>query len=239
MEYFNHSLTPGACVRFWSKIDIRDEDECWPWTAAVGSRGYGKFSWRVGRGVCHTVNAHRLMLQMKEGPFPAHLVVRHTCDNPICVNPAHLLLGTALDNAHDKVERQRQACGEENGRAMIDESVVVEIRRRAAAGESICALAQDIGLGESATLAAVRGLTWKHVPGAVPFTRHYQPPTLAMGAEARRRVWAGESLGAVARALGVDRSTLKNIVRGNYKKWAGPIEGVPPVPAKRTTSKNN
>lgn len=88
--------------RFWSRVVKGGPDECWPWVGA-NTRGYGilsvndkntkstRFSWALHHGV----------------PFPEHLDCCHTCDNPPCVNPAHLFPGTASDNAKDAVAKGR------------------------------------------------------------------------------------------------------------------------------------
>ena len=86
--------------QFWAKVD-RD-GECWEWAAARNSKGYGSLcvggKWTM---------AHRHAYALTHGPIAKGLVVRHTCDNPPCVNPAHLLLGTYSDNMRDALERGR------------------------------------------------------------------------------------------------------------------------------------
>lgn len=89
--------------RVWSKIDQRDPAECWPWRGWL-SDGYGHID--IGS---KTHKAHRVVWSLVNGPIPRGLVVRHACDNPQCCNPAHLLLGTQLDNIRDRVERGRSA----------------------------------------------------------------------------------------------------------------------------------
>jgi hypothetical protein len=88
--------------RFWAKIDRRAADECWPWTGARSRQGYGKL--RVGT---LTPDAHRLSYEFFYGPIPVGLHVLHTCDNPPCVNPAHLWLGTVADNMQDRNKKGR------------------------------------------------------------------------------------------------------------------------------------
>jgi hypothetical protein len=88
--------------RFWKYVN--KTDGCWLWTGAIGGSGYGLL------GVENrNVPAHRLSWQIHNGPIPDGLLVCHTCDNPPCVNPAHLWLGTNLDNARDKMAKGRHA----------------------------------------------------------------------------------------------------------------------------------
>lgn len=89
--------------RFWSKVDIRGDNECWPWLAGRDQNDYGEF-WCHGR--LHKANRIALMLKLCRELLPGMMAL-HTCDNPICCNPAHLYEGTRLDNVRDAVRRGR------------------------------------------------------------------------------------------------------------------------------------
>lgn len=96
--------TYGLPDRFWAKVDRRGDDECWEWRGGKQGRpgfDYGRY-YLDGK----TVPAHRYMYENVHGPATG-LVVRHRCDNPPCVNPGHLQLGTHKDNTRDCVERGR------------------------------------------------------------------------------------------------------------------------------------
>jgi HNH endonuclease len=95
--------------RFWAKVDRRDPGECWEWKASGTLYGYGSFR-REGRWVL----AHRVAWELANGPIPAGLVVLHQCDNPACVNPAHLRVDTQAANMRDKVEKGRQVSGDQH-----------------------------------------------------------------------------------------------------------------------------
>ncbi|MGJ0510229.1 MAG: HNH endonuclease signature motif containing protein [Methylocystis sp.] len=88
-------------VRFWEKV-IRG-DGCWEWTAAKSVRGYGTFGLRKGK----MVPAHRMSWELTYGKIPDGLIVCHHCDNPECVRPDHLFLGTYSDNTQDMIRKGR------------------------------------------------------------------------------------------------------------------------------------
>lgn len=109
--------------RFLAKIDRRGPDECWNWTASKMAGGYGAFNWE---GV--TAKAHRLAWRHAFGDIPDGLNVCHHCDNRICCNPAHLFLGTHLDNARDRNSKSRQIKGVASPNAKLSDELVRLIR---------------------------------------------------------------------------------------------------------------
>ncbi|WP_156160261.1 HNH endonuclease signature motif containing protein, partial [Pseudomonas sp. 2(2015)] len=95
-------LPPEVLPRFWSKITVTPH--CWDWQAKSRIGDYGVFTVRAGVQRL----AHRLSYEIHYGEAPpGRMVVRHRCDNPLCVNPDHLELGTHADNMRDKVRRGR------------------------------------------------------------------------------------------------------------------------------------
>src|SRR5262249_37574408 len=83
--------------RFWDKVaTTENEDECWVWTANRDGGGYGLLTYQGS-----TIHAQRVSWMIHFGEIPDDLMVRHRCDNPPCVNPKHLLLGTHADNMMD------------------------------------------------------------------------------------------------------------------------------------------
>jgi hypothetical protein len=132
--------------------------------------------------------AHRLSLALHSGlDIPDGLVVCHRCDNPSCVNPAHLFLGTHQDNLDDMKRKSRSATGDKNGMrtkpearraadrpenrargtrhhcARLDESKVVDIRRQFAAGDSMGAIAAKFKVNSGTIFGVVRRRTWTHI----------------------------------------------------------------------------
>jgi hypothetical protein len=91
--------------RFWPKVDKRGEDECWEWQGSR-SRGYGRIL--IGGAKGRPYQAHRIAWELTVGHrLPDSIMVLHRCDNPPCVNPAHLFLGTQLDNMRDCAAKGR------------------------------------------------------------------------------------------------------------------------------------
>lgn len=133
---------------------------CWLWTKSHNHRGYGAVSSaRRGENL-----AHRLSFRAFVGTIPPGLVVRHSCDTPACVNPAHLLVGTLKDNSNDAVTRGRHLRGSQKPEARLTEAIVRECAQRYATGAtSFAKLAREYGVDAATVRFAVRGKTWKHV----------------------------------------------------------------------------
>lgn len=124
-------LNEKQLLRFWKKVDKKNEDACWNWIGNYTRGGYGSF--RVGLSM---KVASRISWEIHFGEIPKKLHVLHKCDNPACVNPKHLFLGTDQDNSDDKIKKGRQVVlwGEKNLFHKLSDAQVLEIRRRYALG---------------------------------------------------------------------------------------------------------
>ena len=137
---------------------------CWTWKGALNNKGYGQF--RLSRS--HSVLAHRYAWEETNGPIPAGQMALHRCDNPRCVRPSHIFLGTQTDNMADARDKGRVRHGNRHASAVLTGDVVQAARRRyASGGVSIDALAREAKVSRQTMQEAIRGDTWRHVPGAV------------------------------------------------------------------------
>lgn len=100
-NWLHIEMTERRRARFWRQVDRRGPDECWPWLGTIDRLGYGRFAIDVVPMI-----ASRVMWVVTNDCQPAGLVC-HKCDNPPCVNPAHLWLGTSADNTHDMIAKGR------------------------------------------------------------------------------------------------------------------------------------
>lgn len=123
-------LSPEIEERFWEKVTRAGPDDCWPWLASLNHHGYGRF--KIASYTSRHANRVAWVIAHRVEPAP-ELVIRHSCDNPRCCNPAHLLLGTHADNAADKMQRGRwrggDMAGTRNPRCLLTMDQLAEIVR--------------------------------------------------------------------------------------------------------------
>jgi hypothetical protein len=167
--------------RLWEKVNKDgpiplhrpDLGPCWVWTGATNEHGYGIIHppGKSGR----PLRVHRVSAELA-GLDIWRRVVRHRCDNPPCVNPAHLLVGTQLDNVHDMHERGRGNVGTINGQAKLTDDQVLEIRVKLTEGIPGKALAAEYRVG-GATISDIKhAKRWRHLvtePVIVPVRERY------------------------------------------------------------------
>lgn len=143
-------MSPSDVARFWSHVDVRGQDDCWEWKRAR-SHGYGRFN-LGGR----MLTASRVAFEITHGELGDD-EARHTCDNPPCCNPAHLIRGTHAENMADMARRGRTSI------RRLTPAAVVDIRSRRAAGARAIDLAAEYGVTPSNISQIVTRRIWKHI----------------------------------------------------------------------------
>jgi len=146
--------------RFWSKVAIGGPDDCWEWTAGKDRCGYGGFK-MGGR----PFQSHRVSWELANGAIPDGILACHKCDNPGCVNPAHLFLGTNADNAADREAKGRGARGGNHYRSKLTDADVRKIRGLLKGGEIHREIAVRFGVSSSTIRHISTGYTWAWLAG--------------------------------------------------------------------------
>lgn len=144
-------------TRFWRHVEC--SAGCWLWTGQRNVKGYGRIE-NAGR----RRRAHRVSWELHNGPIPDGLLVCHRCDNPSCVRPDHLFLGTQVDNMRDCASKGRAASGERVANAKLTADQVSELLRRLEDGESQRALAKRFEVGRATVQDIVSHRTWRTSP---------------------------------------------------------------------------
>lgn len=145
---------------FWELVDIKAKNECWHWTGRRRGGANNQY------GAYGHYQAHRYALEIKLGrKLARNEVARHTCDNPICCNPNHLIPGSYKDNYQDAKARGRIRSGNQsgcnNGNAKLTESDVAEIMERIGRGETNKSIAEDYPVGHSMISKIRTGKFWR------------------------------------------------------------------------------
>lgn len=149
-------------TRFWRCVDKNGPGHCWSWTGTKDQHGYGNIL-RAGRGSA-LIKAHRASLELHGNPPPTDKVVMHSCDNPNCVNPEHLRIGTQKENIRDCAQKgrsgPRHVSGERNPSAKLNWDKVRAIRLKARQGLSQTKLGALYGVDRSTISLIVLGKHW-------------------------------------------------------------------------------
>lgn len=154
---------------FYSNAKVNPTTHCWEWIKHKDSDGYGQF-----RFLTKYFQAHRFSFDLSKGDLPNHLLVCHSCDNPSCINPEHLFLGTPLTNTQDMIKKNRyhrgprkmngSKDGSKNSYSKLIEADVVRIRELYGSGKfTQRMLAKKYKIGQSSISRMVNGITWDHV----------------------------------------------------------------------------
>lgn len=156
--------------RIWAGIKV-DANGCWNWQKLLSPTGYALighegFTWR----------GHRLTYTLFRGPIPEGLQACHRCDNPKCINPAHIFLGTTKDNLVDAAKKNRTAHSERNSKAKLTSEQVVEICQRYENGERVRDLVAVFGVSKSMVYYVLGGEYWTRTERKIPKPRKTGTP---------------------------------------------------------------
>lgn len=143
--------------RFWSKVDkTSNTNGCWEYQGLQHPFGYGRFT-NKGR----TYLAHRLSFILHNGEITSKDILLHACDNPKCVNPNHLSVGTRSLNAQDRTQKGRSVRGEQISNSRFTDQDILAIR---SSTDSISKIAKQYQTGYGHIWAIRKRILWKHLP---------------------------------------------------------------------------
>lgn len=144
--------------RFWEKV--QKGEGCWNWTASTAGKGYGQLKYP---GTRKQLYAHRISYELHYGDIPKGLSVMHTCDNPRCVRPEHLRLGTCADNQQDMALKDRSLHGSRNGTAKLCEDQVVKVHAALKLGLTQKQVAAAFGISQIEVSRIHTGKRWRRL----------------------------------------------------------------------------
>lgn len=215
-------------TNFVKRVLIDEPEKCWLWLGPVKEKkrgkDYGFFTvGRYGKPGSVREYAHRMSYRFFKGEIPLGLHILHSCDNPRCVNPDHLSLGTHKENITDAKNKGRMVRGAMHYHAKLTEETVQEIRKLAAAGVDFDELARGYGVKTPNICNAVYGKTWAHVPGALTKQRMRggRPVPQKLNSTQVREIRALVARGVlhqeIASKFGVSDGTISDI--GTRRTW--------------------
>ena len=144
---------------FWQRAYIPDNPNgCWMWKGLKQTRGYGVFNYRGQQEL-----AHRMAYRFAYGPIPTEMFVLHLCGKKPCINPKHLYLGTAKDNAQDAIRFGEVLPGEGHSNSKLTEIQVCQIRKMKVTGYTEIQIAPLFGVSRSLIGLIHRRKLWKHL----------------------------------------------------------------------------
>jgi hypothetical protein len=158
-------------LKFWSKVDKNAPNGCWEWIGCRTGAGYGQIRISGEVGQSKAVSVHVLSWEMANGLVPDGMDVLHHCDNPVCVRPEHLFLGTQHDNVQDMMQKGRYVLGvrlgnqgEKHPLHKLTEKQVLDIKKALADNScSTAELARKYGVAYMTVYSIKRGYNWKYL----------------------------------------------------------------------------
>jgi hypothetical protein len=156
----NMIVTIEVVERFHEKWELNKENGCWEWIAATAGAGYGEMKIP---GTRKQIYAHRLSYLIHYGEIPEGMMACHTCDNPKCVKPSHLFLGSCEDNLQDMKAKDRHLRGSRNKKAKLTEEKVRHIHRLYKDGVSQGKIGKAYGVSQGQIFRIIHGMRWNKI----------------------------------------------------------------------------
>lgn len=209
--------------RFLAKFTNAGPDDCWEWTASQNGAGYG-FFWSLEER--RKVLAHRYSYEFFVGPIPSGGLILHSCDNPACVNPAHLRVGTYKQNVEDMDIRGRRVTapmpGSKNPQAKLTDTQVIALRRDYISGVPRDVLSTRYGVSVESLSDYTSGRSWKHLLGKeggpalaqLKAATRTPPVSEAVAREVWRLHLSGKNSSDIAETVGQSIHVVVGLVTG-------------------------
>lgn len=200
-------------IRFWSKVSLTaNQDLCWEWNKFTDKDGYGLF--QINK---KAIRANRFAYLITKKELPDDMMVCHTCDNPKCVNPSHLFLGTAKDNIQDCVKKGRKfiSAGELCGTSKLKEDDVKKIFELWKSGlYTKTGLAKMFNLAQPHVSRIINGNSWKYL------SRDFKKRKIIESdiADIFIKHKGGRNYASIAKDYNVSPEQISNIIRGKFWK---------------------
>lgn len=146
--------------RFYSKFIVNSENGCWEWAANRFPKGYGCFKLNGKSNA-----AHRISYKIHVGEIKERMVICHKCDNPCCVNPNHLFMGTQKENLQDRNLKGRSIKGHKNGRCILTEKDIPIIKSLLKEKIDQRDIAKKFGVAQTTISSIKLNKSWSHLKG--------------------------------------------------------------------------